>query len=120
MEIVPLVLLGALVYKLIDFIKYVRAGDWNAVATQATVWIAGIVVVLLFAASTMGAAIMLPGLGVTLGSLAIVDKVIIGLFASSLFSAGKDVLKAVDNTQTAATPPLTTLSQGEDSTTNGN
>jgi hypothetical protein len=112
MEIVPLVLLGALVYKLIDFLKFLRAKDWNSVATQTIVWVAGVVVVLLFAASTMGAAIVLPGLGVTLGSLAIVDKVIIGLFASSLFSAGYDAKNAIDNTSSAKTPPLTSLSQG--------
>ncbi len=105
MEFVPLVVLGALVYKFTDFLKYLKAGDWNAVGTQAVVWAAGIAAVALFAHSGFAADIPVFG-DMTLATTAFAEQIIIGLSASSLFSTVYDAKKAVDGTDSAKTPSL--------------
>jgi hypothetical protein len=105
MEFIPLVVLGALVYKFTDFLKYLRAGDWNAVATQAIVWTAGIAAVALFAHSAFAGDIPVFG-DITLATTAFAEQAIIGLSASSLFSAAYDAKKALDSTDSAKTPSL--------------
>ena len=39
---------GAVVLKLVDFIKYARNGDWNGVLTLLIGWLAGLVAVFVF------------------------------------------------------------------------
>ncbi len=104
MEAVPLALLGALVYKFVDFLKFVKVFDWNAAGTQLIAWAAGIGAITLFANSNFSAEIIFGGQSI--GSLNFVSQAIIGLSATSLFSAFYDVKRALDNTDSARTPSL--------------
>ncbi len=106
MAFAPLALLGALVYKFVDFLKFVRARNWNAAVTQLVAWAAGILAITLFANSDFASGIDFSGK--TLDSLNFLSQVIIGLSATSLFSAFYDVKRAIDNTDSAKTPALVT------------
>lgn len=108
MEFVPLIALGVLLWKLVDFFKFLRAKDWNAVVTQAIVWVCGIAVVILFAHSAFGDAIPVFN-GLTLSGLGATEQAIVGLTVSSAGSVGYDFKKARDDSDSAKTPPLTNL-----------
>lgn len=105
MDFIPLAVLGALVYKFTDFLKYLKAGDWNAVGTQLVVWVAGVAAVALFAHSAFAGNIPVFG-DLTLATTAFAEQIIIGLSASSLFSAAYDAKKAIDGSDSAKTPSL--------------
>lgn len=100
--ITPALLVGSLVYVVVNFLKYVSAGEWKSVITQACVWIAGVAVVMLVASSGLASGIVVAGIDLENANFA--DKLIFGLLATSLFSVGRDVIKALDNTQTASVP----------------
>lgn len=106
MELVPLALLGALVYKFVDFLKYAKVRDWNAAGTQVIAWVGGVIAITLFANSDFASSIDLGGQ--TLTSLNFVSQVIIGMSATSLFSAFYDLKSSLDNTDSAKTPALIT------------
>lgn len=101
---VPAVALGALVLKLIDFLRYIAGRNVNGVVTQLVVWVAGVVVILLFAQSDWANTINVGGL--TLAQLNVASQIIAGLVLGSATSAGYDLKKAVDNGQSAAIPTL--------------
>lgn len=98
--------LGAIVFTLINFLKFVRSGDWNAAGTQLIVWVSGIVVVAIGAQAIISNSLEIPGTTLALGKLDIWSQVLVGLQASSLFSALNEAKKAVDNRDTAQTPSL--------------
>jgi hypothetical protein len=100
-EIVPVVLLGAIVTKFVDFLKALRNQVWNDVFTQAIVWVAGVVGVFIFA-ETQWSNLGFLDLAVANGF----DKTVLGLQASSLFSVAVDFRKAFDQSDSAKTPPL--------------
>lgn len=104
MEIIGLASLIALAWKIVDFAKFIRARDWNATATQAATWAAGIVVVLLAAEADVTAHL-------TIGDVALTDvntasRLLIGLSLLSLGSVGFDFKKAIDSSDSAHTPSL--------------
>lgn len=94
----------ALIKKIIDFLKFITNRDWNGAATQAIVWIAGVVVVMLYAqtdwAETFGFA------GILLSDMNLASQIAIGLGFGSVASFGADWIKARDHTDSAAMPPL--------------
>lgn len=104
MDFLPVVAMAALTLKLVDFLRYARAGDTNGIFTQLTAWIAGVVVVLLVAQTAWADGI--PVGDMNLGNLGFWSLVFYGLAAGSGASAVKDGLKAVDNTNSAAIPTL--------------
>lgn len=100
-EIVPVVLLGAVVTKFVDFLKGLRNKEWNNALTQLVVWVAGVVGVFLFAETQWS------NLGfLDLATANVFDKTVLGLEASSLFSVAVDFRKAFDQTDSAKTSPL--------------
>lgn len=103
-DAVALALLGTLVSKLIDFFKAVTARDVNGVVTQLGVWAAGVLAVFLAGASQIGGRIGFEG--ITLQAANGPTKVMFGLVIMSLLSKVYDFQKAIDNTQSAATPSL--------------
>lgn len=109
--ITPALLVGSLVYVVVNFLKYVSAGEWKSVITQACVWIAGVAVVMLVASSGLASGIVVAGIDLENANFA--DKLIFGLLATSLFSVGRDVIKALDNTQTASVPSWGEKSGGD-------
>jgi hypothetical protein len=119
MPIVPLALLGALVYVFINTLKLAQAKQWGSVLTQVGVWVAGVAAVFLVGASKIGETIKFtvgqaPTQKVyTLTSLDTFSKLVLGLLASSLFATSyNQFIKARDNNDTAVIPPmLTSLNQ---------
>lgn len=103
-QVVPVALLGALVYAIINFLKALTNRQWNAVVTQATVWIAGLAVVWLGAHTSFAGQIVFAGTSLAAANAG--DLVLFGLSAASLFSFGNDFKKAIDGTDSAKTPPL--------------
>lgn len=111
-EAISLVVLGTLAGKLVDFFKYVHAKDWNAVTTQAAVWVAGVIVIVLGANADAFQALVIPGMESELGSLNTWSLLLIGLSLTSLISVVYDFKKAVDGSDSAAVPKLTSLPTG--------
>lgn len=103
-SIAALVLLATFISKLIDFFKYVRAGDTNAITTQAVTWGAGVLGIFLFAQTDFAAGVELGG--VTVANAGWATLTFAGLMSTSLLSKVYDFQKSFDNTQTAATPSL--------------
>lgn len=103
--------LAALVVKLIDFVRLVSAmigGDktqGSAIVTQVLVWAAGIAGVLLFAASDLGNTVDLTD-SLTLDSVNLATKVLVGIMLGSAGSLFVDAKQAIDNGDTAVKPPL--------------
>lgn len=104
MEFIPVVAMAALTLKIIDFLRYLRAGDMNGALTQLAAWIAGIAVVLLVAQTDWANGISIGDMN--LGTLGFWSLVFYGLTAGSAASFTKDALKAFDNTNSAAIPTL--------------
>lgn len=104
MEFVPVVAMLALIAKIIDFLRYARAGDANGVFTQLAVWLAGVGVVLLVAQTDWADGI--PFAGQALSNLNFWSLIFVGLAIGSAASLTKDTLKSVDNHNTSAIPTL--------------
>ena len=107
MEFVPILVVLATVKKVVDFVRFLRARDVNAVATQIVAWLAGFVVIAL-AAHTPWAAGLIFG-DVALSKLGIAAQILVGIAIGSSGSLATDVIKATDNSQSAAVPPLLDL-----------
>ena len=87
------------VAKVVDWVKYITARNWNAVLTQVVVWAAGIGFTGLFALSNFSTEAGLTGLDTA-------SVILVGLSAGSVASVGFDNLKARDRTQSAGKPDL--------------
>jgi hypothetical protein len=105
MEFVPLLAMGALVGKFIDFLKYLRARDWNGASTILIAWAAGLGATFLVASTSFAAGVDI-GAGKMLADLTAPDKAFFGMMASSIFGFAYDVKKSLDNTDSAKTPTL--------------
>jgi uncharacterized membrane protein len=108
MEFVPLLAFVAiLVKKVVDFIRYVKAGDrqsrWAAL-TQVAAWVAGIAVVMLAAHTAWAHTTVI--MGVKLAATGIADQIWLGLQAGSVASLVADVIAAHDNTRSSQVPSL--------------
>lgn len=104
MEFIPTVAMAALILKVLDFLRYAANRDLNGVVTQITAWVAGVVVVCLVAQTTWAAGIPLGGM--PLSKLGFWSQVFAGLTVASTASFGKDIIKSVDNQNTAKIPTL--------------
>jgi hypothetical protein len=103
-EFVPTLAALALILKIVDFLRYVRARDLNGVATQLCVWVAGVVVLLLVAQTSWADAVNVGGL--SLAKLGFWSLVFAGMSVSSGASVVKDTLKSIDNTDSQKMPTL--------------
>lgn len=106
MEFVLALALPVLVWKFTDFLKAVRNSDWNAVVTQLITWLAALGALGVVAATSFGDTIPVPGTDLMVGSLGFMECVLVAITAGSGASAAYDVKKALDNTDSAVTPPL--------------
>lgn len=100
-EFVPLVVLASFILKIIDFVKYARARDINAIVTQLVTWLAGILAVAWAAQTTLADEIM-----PDLAAMNFATQALVGVALASTASLIVDARKAVDNSQSAAVPPL--------------
>lgn len=104
MEFVPLLVMSALVKKIVDFVKYAANGDINAVVTQLCSWLAGIAVAFIAANSDYG-----DGIGINgelLSTLNAWSLALVGFNLASAAGIGWDIIKAVDNSNSAIVPNL--------------
>lgn len=106
-DLVPVALLGAFVFTLVNFLKFVTSGAWNAAVTQVTAWVAGLVSVFVFAQTAWAESVEV--LGVAVANANSWELAVLGLMATSLFSVAYDFKKAFDNADSAETPHLTNL-----------
>lgn len=104
MEIAAVALLGALAYKLTDFLRFVSGRDLKAAMTQAIAWASGVGAVFMFAASDFGSQVEVNGM--TLDEFNAVSLIILGMSASSVFGFANDALSAVDQTRTSQKPGM--------------
>jgi hypothetical protein len=94
----------ALIKKFIDFAKYVTNRDLNGAVTQLIVWAAGVVTVALYAQTDWAESI--PVAGQSLADLNGWSQIAFGLGISSVSALATDFIKARDNNDSAAMPPL--------------
>lgn len=104
MDFVPLLAMSAFVKKVVDMVKFVAAGDVNAVVTQLVAWVAGIAAVFLAAKSDFGSQMVINQLA--LSSLNNWALAFTGLVLASIAGVGWDTISAIDNTNSANTPRL--------------
>lgn len=104
MEFVPLLALAALVASLINFLKYVRSGDTNGALTQLSVWVAGVVAVVLVAQTDWADTLIFAS--IPLSDMNFASLVFFGVSVGSVGSAGHELVKSLDNTDSAAKPDL--------------
>ncbi len=104
MEFVPLVVMLATIKKVVDFVRYAKAGDTNGIVTQLLAWLAGFGLAALVAHTPWAATINMGG--VTLAEMNIAAQIFAGLALGSAAAFGTDILKAADNSQSAAVPAL--------------
>lgn len=113
MELATTAALTALIKKLVDFFKYAANKDVNAVVTQLVSWASGVAVTFLVAHSDFAGGVDLHGM--LLANLNNWSIALLGINLSSIAGVGWDALKAIDNSNSAATPNLlanTTVRQG--------
>lgn len=99
-----LALLAALAKKIVDFVRQLRGRDTSAILTQLLAWASGIAVVVIGANVDVASGVEIANQ--SLDQLSIWSQIVLGTVIGSLGSVGKDVLKALDNSQTEATPKL--------------
>ncbi len=104
MEFVPAAAMVALVLKIIDFLRYARAGDINGVLTQLCTWVAGVCSILLVAQTAWADGIEVGD--VALSKLGFWSLFFAGLTLASTASLAKDALKAIDNSNSSKIPTL--------------
>lgn len=102
----PVAATVSLVVAIINFVKYIKVGNWNGVITQLAVWVAGVIVIFLAAQTTWAEDI---GKGVFGKSLADMDGwslLFLGLCVGGLAIVTNEFKKALDAGDSAQKPPL--------------
>jgi len=102
MDFIPLAAAVALIWKVVDFARFLRARDVDSSLTQAVVWAVGTGVAFLLAGTNWAG-------GIVLGDVAMQDMswqslLLVGLSLGSTASAFVDFKSAIDNTDSAAIP----------------
>lgn len=107
MEVVGIVGMVALVWKVVDFLRLLAnlGTQRSAVFTQLAAWVGAVVVVALYAGSDLGN-FPVPGTDLVLDQANGWTLVVLGLAIGSTASAAVDVKQAIDNTDNATKPPL--------------
>jgi ABC-type branched-subunit amino acid transport system permease subunit len=95
---------GALVLKLVDFLKYLKNGDSNGIVTLLLGWAAGVAAVQIISWTQWNDEIKIGD--ETLNSLSFASQIVLGFVATSVAAVVYDFKKAVDNSDSAKTPNL--------------
>ena len=104
MDFVPLAAFALLVVGVVNFLKYVKAKDWNGAATNLLAWVAGFVAVTVAGHSDFGAGIPVGDL--TLADLNFWSQVFVGMTVATTGSYAVTIKKAIDGSDSAKVPPL--------------
>lgn len=92
MEFVPILVLGATVKKLVDFVRFFRTGNYEAIAIQVLAWIGGAAVVALAAHTTWADGIVIGDTALRHMNLA--SQILAGIALGSAASLAHDVAPA--------------------------
>lgn len=103
-QFLPYAVSVALVWKLVDFAKYVRANETNSYVTQLVVWGGGIGVAFLLRESDFSKSVQVGDF--LLANLNAASTVLFGIALGSSASAVYDTKRSIDNSDSAATPSL--------------
>ena len=104
MEFIPMLVLLATVKKVIDFVRYAKAGDVNGIVVQLLAWLSGVALVALAAHTAWSQQLEFGG--ITLHGMGFASQVLAGIALGSAASLAQDALRAADNSQSAAVPAL--------------
>lgn len=118
MDFTNALLIGALVYTFVRFLKNLSAfGDpaaRSSAVTQLIAWGAGLgAVFLVSSAHLLGGldVVTIGKLSVPVNKLGIVDKIVAGLVVASSLGVVNDVIGAIDRTRSTAVPGLSTVAR---------
>lgn len=103
-EFIPLIATLALAAKAVDWLKYIKDKNTNGTLTQLFVWVVGVGVIFLLANTDFAGGVVVGGKALSI--LGWESLLLIGLTLGSWASVGFDIKKAIDNTDSAATPQL--------------
>ena len=95
---------GALILKLVDFLKYLRNADWNGVVTLLLGWVAGVAAIQMIRLTDWDKEIKIGA--VSVDKLDFQGQLVLGFVATSVAAVIYDFKKALDGTDTASTPRL--------------
>lgn len=98
--------LGSVIYMAVNFVKYLRAGDWNGVLTLLLAMVVGSLVVWLASAADVSEHLKIISDGPEIGDYDAGSIIFAGIALASTFSLVADLRSAFDNTDTANKPPL--------------
>jgi hypothetical protein len=104
-EVVTLVSLGALAWKVTSVLKYVTAGQFREAVTQLVPWVGAWGILAAAAASGAADSTLIWG-HQTLGDMNVWGLLLAGISLGSGASVGYDLKKARDNSDEAGEPPL--------------
>lgn len=99
---------ATVIWQVTDWLKELRSWSTNrsAVITQAVAWLVGIAAVWLGHTADAVQSLVLPGTDQPLSALDGGSIVLVGIIAASVASSLVDTKKALDNSDSAAKPPL--------------
>lgn len=103
------VVLASTVWKVVDWLRQLRARDASAVVTQALAWVAGIILTWVATTADAFTKVVLPGTSQPLGDYNGASIALIGILLSSFASSLVDVKQAIDGSDSATKPPLIPL-----------
>lgn len=99
-----MLLMASIIKKIVDFVKYLAAGDINAVVTQLVAWAVGVGLAFLAANSDWADTFEVNGQAAsTLNGWSLV---FVGIAIASAAGFGWDTVKAIDGSNSAVVPNL--------------
>jgi hypothetical protein len=104
MEFAPVLAMALLVFTIINFIRFIVNGDKNGIVTTLSVWVAGVVVVLLVSESDFADGIVIADKA--LSSYNFASLIFLGLTVSSIGVFANEIRGALDNSDSTKKPHL--------------
>lgn len=104
MDFVPVLAMLTLIIAIINLVKYVKTGDTNGVVTTLSVWVAGVIVVLLVGQTDFAEGIVIADQA--LSTYNTWSLVFIGLTIASMAQFANEIKSAIDSSDSAAKPPM--------------
>lgn len=89
MEFVPILVLGATVKKLVDFVRFARTGDFEAIFVQLLAWAGGVGVTMLAAHTAWADGIVLGDQA--LAGMGVASQILAGIALGSAASLAHDL-----------------------------
>ena len=109
MEFVPAAMLALLVKNIVDFLRFLKASDWNGVVTTLTAWVAGVVGLLLVGESDWAGALSFGD--VSLDSMNLASKVFAGMTVAATAAGANELFGSIDEHRSTAKPHLVEKSE---------